>query len=204
MRLTINLPWFTYSRRLTVAVIAMMLLLAAALPASGAPPQGVSGEVMVVNDETNPVPVTVENEVAVTGGNNTPVNVSGEVTVGNVPANPVPVAVQNGPVATLDTVNAIASSISEGSFQAIPAPEYLSVVTVSVSPGERIRVQIVLPAPGGVVGVTGVLFNVAGGDHGDVFSQTFPVPIQGATNVVLTCVEAADGVCGVNGGVVGF
>lgn len=90
MRVTVALPWFTYTRRLGVALALLLLLLALTLPASAAPPARGPAEVIVVNEPGNPVPVGVEGEVAVTGGNNAPVNVAGEVTIGNV--NPVPVS----------------------------------------------------------------------------------------------------------------
>jgi hypothetical protein len=67
MRLTIDLPWFTHSRRLAVALAAVLLLTALALPASAAPPAGVSGEVTIANEETDPVPVAGSVDANVTG-----------------------------------------------------------------------------------------------------------------------------------------
>lgn len=80
MRLTVNLPWLTYTRRLAVMLTLALLLISVALPASAAPPEGIEGTVFVVNDAENPVPVTGS------------VDVSGAVTVDNAATDPVPVA----------------------------------------------------------------------------------------------------------------
>jgi len=87
MRLTIRIPWFTYSRRLAVMVAAALLLISVALPASAAPPEGIEGNVVVVNDAENPVPVTGDITADVSGS----VDVSGAVTVDNAATDPVPV-----------------------------------------------------------------------------------------------------------------
>ena len=110
MRLTINVPWLTYSRRLAVMVTLALLLVSVALPASAAPPDGIEGNVVVVNDAENPVPVTGEVSAEVTGS----VDVSGAVTVDNTATDPVPVtgsvnATVSGDVGVSGTVSATQS-----------------------------------------------------------------------------------------------
>jgi len=225
---TIHVPWMTRMRRMAIGLCLIMVLVAVAVPASAAPPGAIGGDVTVVNDETNPVPVTVENEVAVTGGNNTPVNISGEVTVGNV--NPLEVsgdvsatvqgavdvngqtfdtdgnlsvAVERSPVSSW--VAAISSSIAEGDTQIKPAPPsgFLTAILLDVREGDRVRVQIRTELEGGGLGVSGFLFTIDGSDA-SIFSETFLFPLGDVLDIQLLCVEAASGTCGVSGGYAGY
>jgi hypothetical protein len=84
----IQIPWLTRMRRLAISLVLLLVLVAVALPASAAAPEGIEGEVTVVNGADQPVPITGEVTADVSGS----VNVAGTVTVGNEATNPVPVS----------------------------------------------------------------------------------------------------------------
>lgn len=157
MRLTVDLPWFTYPRRLAIMVIATLLLLAIALPASAAPP---TTEVTVVNEPDDPVPVTVENDVAVTGGNNTPVNVSGEVTVGNV-----------DPLGVSGNVNATVQGAVDVNGQTYDTDGNLNVTMAPQLTTEEVGIDITFDGPRVISGlpahVTGLEIRMVDPDPGD-------------------------------------
>ena len=67
MELRIHAPWLTRMRRMAIGLSLMLVLVALALPASAAPPEGLSGEVTVVNEPDDPVPVAGTVDATVTG-----------------------------------------------------------------------------------------------------------------------------------------
>lgn len=219
MELTIQIPWLSRMRRIAIGLSLVLVLVALALPASAAPPEGVSGEVTVVNDETNPVPVTVENEVAVTGGNNTPVNVSGEVNATVQGAVDV-----NGQTYDEDSnlnVNVAATLTAvvqgAGGFREVlrgynfeDPPQNLSTLTISPLFGEGFGGAPKSTEPDEVLGIRIIIdgalrynLQVTGADL--PFSLTFPVPIGNVSRVVVDCLETgSDAECAAHVGLSGY
>ena len=92
-------------------------------------PMGIQGNVTVVNDENNPVPVTGE----ITVDSTTPLSVQGEV---SLPA-PKPFVVTLGAIIQADGTNATSSSFFDVPAGSIAVVEHVSA-SCSTPPGNRI------------------------------------------------------------------
>jgi hypothetical protein len=146
VQLTISVPWLTQTRRLAIAVGAMLILLALVNPATAAgPPQGL--EVTVTNDATQPVPVTgsigadVTGSVAASQEGEWTVGITGtpSVQVANDAAAPVPIT---GMVSVAPSVPERVRIVDSGGTggktgnsceYTVPAGKQLVVETVSLT-----------------------------------------------------------------------
>jgi len=203
MQLTIQIPWLTRMRRMGIALTAMLILVAVAMPASAAPPDGLAGDVTVVNEAEDPVPVT--GEVAA--------DVSGTVTVDNDPTDPLSVtgsvaANVTGSVSITGQVAAEPPNASlYGSFAgAIPSRTgvteagvarltSITVTALSDFPPSGTTdglVQVTAFSPS-VVGENTLLFSVR---PGQPVTMSFPYPIA-AESIEFFCIDFTDS-CALN------
>ena len=148
MRLTVDLPWFTHSRRLAIMVIAMLLLLALAVPASATPPEALR-EVTVANDEANPVPVTLDANPA---GHLADIDASTESLSYDANGN-LNVNISNGsttPIANYGPIGRLSDgaghfSANAGSPNRHPVPAGFLLTALSASAGDAINLMIQTP-----------------------------------------------------------